>query len=102
MQQRRSIKQGRDVVSSSSSSSTSLGYARGYISPPAGQRQNALGYSGTAMGMQSSLAQSEEDYVGLLRDEGVLGAGLSCSGALSNVRRSLQSQVREILLLGPL
>jgi hypothetical protein len=54
------------------------------------------------MGMQSSLAQSEEDYVSLLRDEGVLGAGLSCSGALSNVRRSLQSQVREILLLGPL
>ena len=49
------------------------------------------------MGMQSSLAQSEEDYVSLLRDEGALGAGLSCSGALSNVRRSLQSQVREIL-----
>lgn len=92
MQQRRSSKQGRDVLSPPSSSSTSLGYARGYTSPAAGQRQDALGYSGIAVGIQSSLAQSEEEYVSLLRDEGATGARLSCSGALSNVRRSLQSQ----------
>jgi hypothetical protein len=102
MQQRRSSKQGRDVLSPPSSSSTSLGYARGYTSPAAGQRQDALGYSGIAVGIQSSLAQSEEEYVSLLRDEGATGARLSCSGALSNVRRSLQSQVREMLPLASL